>query len=84
MGYYDYASGLLNLTSKRLEVWQLENGIICVQYHNCDVKDGLMLHGAFGQGRTFEKACEDYYKQISGKTLIFDAGTNSRTEVVVL
>jgi hypothetical protein len=43
-----------------------------------------MLEGTYGEGITFELACEDYLKKISGKTLVFDSGTDHRKEVTVL
>jgi len=75
---------LLNLKGERLEVWKVDDGKICVKYSNCEVKDGVMLKGVFGEGITFEEACDDYYKQISGKTLVFTYGENSQKEVTVL
>lgn len=77
------ASGLLRLENRRLEVWGYEDGTIGVAYANCDVKVGCVLRGVYGKGRTFEEACEEYRRLISGKTLVFtDHGV--RKEVTVL
>lgn len=75
---------LLSLEGAHLEVWKLSDGTICVLYDRCDVKDGPLLKGVFGRGGTFEGACYDYLEQIRGKTLVFNACSNSRREVTVL
>ncbi len=33
---------------------------------------------------SFEEACEDYMRQLSGKTVVFNAYTNRRREVVFI
>ena len=85
-GRYSDMEGLklLNLKGERLEVWKVDDGTICVKYINCEVKDGPMLKGVFGMGTTFEEACDNYYKQISGKTLVFKYGESAQKEVTVL
>lgn len=75
---------LLSLEDAHLEVWKLSDGTICVSYYRCEVKDGPVLIGVFGRGGTFEGACYDYLEQIRGKTLVFNACSNSRREVTVL
>lgn len=75
---------LLNLEFHRLVVWRTNKKDVCVALERCDVKDGMVLVGVFGEGLTFEEACEDYLRQISGKTLVFDAYTDKRKEVIVL
>lgn len=75
---------LLSLERERLEVCSLDGGIITVQYQNCDVKDGYFLEALYGRGRTFEDACEDYLKQIRGRTLVFNAYSKNRRETKVL
>ena len=75
---------LLNLEFHRLEVWRTNKNAVCVAFERCEVKDGAVLASVFGEGLTFEEACEDYLRQISGKTLVFDACTKNRKEVIVL
>ena len=75
---------LLNLNIHYLVVFRDINDNICVHYENCEYKDGCVLVANSGRGRDFEEACEDYLRQISGKTLVFDACTDKRKEVVVL
>ena len=74
---------LLNL-NKPIIVNRDLSGNIYVSYENSKVKDGCMLAGIVGRGSTFEYACEEYLKKISGKTLVFNAISESRQEVTVL
>jgi len=74
---------LLSLSFHDLAVSKDVKGNICVEYQNCEVKDGYFLKGDPGRGATFEEACEDYMNKIAGKTLVFDAYGN-RKEVTVL
>lgn len=53
------------------------SGQYVCQYDFCDVKDGPVLIGTFGKGNTIEKAAEDYIQQITGKTLVFHAGSDN-------
>lgn len=68
--------------TKRLETWNFPNGKIAVRFSNCEVKEGDFLISAFGKGNTFFEACEDYIDKIKGKTLVFNAYTKQRKEVV--
>lgn len=80
----DVVDRLLSLQGEQLEVWKTDNTTLCVSYAHCDVKDGYLLISEFGSGTTFYDACEDYYKKICGKTLVFNACTKHRKEVKVL
>lgn len=75
---------LLSLQNSDLNVSKISNGSITVCYPDSYIKDGYFLIGAYGTGETFEKACEDYLSQISGKTLVFHPYSESRKEVIVL
>lgn len=78
---------LLSLENERLEVFRIKTRCetsIGVCYKNCEVKDGYFLKGEFGVGRTFEESCENYLNLIRGKTLIFEAYSDARHEVMVL
>lgn len=77
---------LLN-TGYHLDVFQWNNGVekgigVCLQ--DTEIKDGMFLVGEYGRGQTFEEACEDYIRQISGKTIVLHAYTNSRKEVIFI
>lgn len=74
---------LLNINIKPLTVSKI-NGLIAVDFLNCEVKEGMFLKTVYGLGHTFEEACEDYLAQISGHTLIFDAYTKDRKSVTVI
>lgn len=74
---------LLSL-DKQLEVWKVPDGDIAVSYQHCEIKEGCFLKSIFGTGKTFESACEDYLRQLHGKTLVFNAYTGSREEIRVL
>ena len=75
---------LLNLEGRMLFVGKNINGKVYVRYECCDVKDGCFLIGTYGTGNSFEEACEDYLKKISGKTIVFNAESSNREEVKVL
>lgn len=75
---------LLSLEGHRLEVGKDLNGQIMVHYYHCEVKNGIFLTGVTGRADTFNEACEDYLSQIRGKTLVFNAYSDSRKEVTVL
>lgn len=45
---------------------------ITVHFDYGYVKDGPMLVGVCGRGRTIEEAAEDYYRQIRGKPIVID------------
>lgn len=75
---------LLSLSGESLDVRKDDEGNVRVSYHCADVKDGIGLVGIYGRGANFEYACKDYLKQIRGKTLVFDAESPSRREVMVL
>lgn len=40
------------------------------QFEHCDVKEGNVLCGIYGNGSSQDEAMLDYAKQISGKTLV--------------
>ena len=75
---------LLRLNIEPLIVDKDINDRIMVSYNHCDIKGDGVLIGKVGRGNSFEEACEDYLKIISGKTLVFYAGSDRRREVTVL
>jgi len=48
------------------------------KFKGVEVKTGLTLEGAYGNGTTPEKAIEDYCKEISGKWIVVNAYGPSR------
>ena len=74
---------LMSLSNRNLIVGKNPYGVY-VEYENCYIKNGGLLEGRYGTGDTFESACDDYLKQISGKTLVFNPNTSDRTEILVL
>ena len=63
---------LLSLDMEDLEVSSNNSGGVNVCYKGAKVKDGIFLTSAYGRGKDFEEACDDYLSQIRGKTLVFD------------
>lgn len=52
-------------------------------FKHAEVKDGSILCGTFGDGKTEREAILDYAKAISLKLLVVDAGTDERREIRV-
>lgn len=75
---------LLKLTIEPLIVSKNINNKIIVCYNHCDIKGDGVLIGKVGKGNSFEEACADYLNIISGKTLVFYAGSERRREVTIL
>lgn len=78
------AQDILLSLGESIEIWKLPNEEVAVSYKHCEVKDGFFLKGTYGTGKTFADACESYLNQIHGKTLVFNAYSESRKEVRVL
>ena len=74
---------LLAAVGYKLEVWKIGTSIN-VMYKDSEMKDGIMLRGVFGRGSSFRDAINDYYRQIKGKTLVFNAMSDNRYEVCVI
>ena len=79
-----YLDKLLRLEYSSLEVSRDIFERIVVHYLDAYIDDGACLIGVSGRGRTIEEACEDYYRQISGKKLVFNAFGNCRKVVHIL
>lgn len=52
-------------------------------FEHAEIKDGHMLVGAFGNGRTEDEAIQSYAKEISGRALVLNSYTVERKEIVV-
>ena len=50
-------------------------------FKDCEVKDGSVLCGAFGNGSSPEAAMLEYTSDISEKLLVVGAGTSLRREI---
>lgn len=72
-----------SLPDERIEIGKDVDGNFMVEYQHCDIKDGPVLRGDPGRGRSIWNAAEDYIKKISGKTLVFNAASASRKEVSI-
>lgn len=75
---------LMSLDMATLEVSKNNSGNVKVQYKGAEIKDGMFLVSAYGCGKDFEEACDNYLSRIRGETLVFDACTKHRREVTVL
>lgn len=75
------AQEMLLSSGRHIEFWRQPSGKVGVRYKDCEVKDGQLLHGIFGEGDTLPDACKDYMKEICGKTLVFYADTDMREEI---
>lgn len=58
------------------------NTTVCFEYGY--IKDGDILIGSCGRGKTFGEAVIDYCRQISGKTLVFDYPNGKRESIKIL
>lgn len=50
-------------------------------FEDCEVKDGSVLCGAFGDGATPDEAMAEYAARISGQRLVFNAMSRERREI---
>lgn len=66
-----------------MQVVQRANGSFCASFKGSEQKGNRVLIGTSGNGETEGDAIRDYARQISGKTLVFDAGTDRRLEIDV-
>lgn len=55
---------------------------VCFEYGY--IKEGDVLIGSCGRGKTFGEAVIDYCRQISGKTLVFDCPNGKRETIKIL
>jgi hypothetical protein len=51
----------------------VENYRYFAHFSHCEVKEGMILSGTFGDGATPEEAIREYTQSISGKLLVIDA-----------
>ena len=71
---------LLDLLDLDLLVTRYANqkGRFSASFRNTDVKEGIMLCGAYGDGKDYHSAVEDYLKKIRGRRIVINAGDKER------
>jgi hypothetical protein len=75
------ANGLTMVVKERSP--KSEHPRYCAQFEDVEIKDGVMLTSAYGNGETEEEAIEAYSKDISGETIVLKAYKKGRLELVV-
>lgn len=50
-------------------------------FKDCEIKEGSILRGTFGNGATPDAAMAEYAEEISEQKLVFGAYTQDRTEI---
>ena len=66
-------------TGFHLDIYRNEGlGIIQVEFPKWYVKDGPVLEGTWGGGKTIEEAARDYLYKIKNKTLVSGVGESRR------
>lgn len=53
------------------------------QIKHAELKEGCILSGNYGTGKSPEQAIEDYVQQIKGKLIVINAATDRRKEFKV-
>lgn len=48
---------------------------------NCEVREGSILHGVYGNGKSPKEALEAYYNGIKNTILVFNAYRDNRQEI---
>jgi len=57
-----------------------QNGRWVAQIQNCEVKEGAILSGSYGNGKTPTEAIKDYIRQIRNKDIVLNAMSEFRKE----
>lgn len=80
MNIYDLADVL----NKQISITRYPNqdGRFSAKFENCETKDGGCLCSEYGNGKTPVEAINKYSDAIQGKTLVFGAMSDKRTEFV--
>ena len=60
-----------------------QSGRWFAQIEHAELKEGVILSGNYGTGKTPEQAIEGYVQQIKGKLIVINAATNRRKEFKV-
>lgn len=73
----------IDITGLKLDVrWTEGLGIFQVDFHYTDVKQGIMLAGWWGGGKTREAAIEEYCQRIQGETLVVHARNAAKRQEI--
>lgn len=76
-------SEFITMTGLELDIrWTEGLGIFQVDFHNTDVKQGIMLAGWWGGGKTRESAIEEYCSRIQGETLVIHARNAAKRQEI--
>ena len=57
-----------------------QRGRWSAKFDRCEVREGSLLKGEYGNGDTPDRAIAEYCSLIQGKVLVFDAMRDSRQE----
>ncbi len=81
MKYTEYADAI----DKQIDITYYSNQDcrFSAQFHNCEVKEGAILGGVYGNGKTPIEAIKDYFGLIKGKRIVFSAYGKDRQEFTV-
>ena len=60
-----------------------QSGRWLAKIERSETKEGCILTGNYGTGKTPEQAIEDYVRQIKGKLIVVNAGSDRRREFKV-
>ena len=64
--------------------WINENSVYYASFNDCDIlEDRCILRGAFGNGSTPTEAINNYFKEISEKTIVIRPLNSERRELKV-
>lgn len=72
-----YLEQLVNNSSEHIIITKDLNDNFVVWIDKCSIYTNPGSLGAAGRGKTVEQATKDYIQKISGKTLVFNYGTES-------
>jgi len=75
----------LDTIDSNLELRRYANqkGRWIAKIEDAELKEGIMLIGDYGTGKSPEQAIEDYVKKIKGKLIVINAMTDERKEFKV-
>lgn len=65
----------------KVRKWKVPSGKKAINFERCDIKDGIVLEGAYGIGSTFEQAYDNYLDKLDYRKLVFDSCKESRKEI---
>lgn len=60
-----------------------QHGRFSACFASCEIKQGIILCGEYGNGETPQEAVNNYKNEISGKNIVFHAGSNEHRQEYV-